>query len=213
MSKVSVKPLSGMRDFLPEEVLRRQHIFNTLREVFERFGFEPIETPAMERLEVLTGKYGEEGDMLIYKVLNAGDFLKKVKDDSALKESSALLPLISERAMRYDLTVPFARFVVNHRNAINLPFKRYQMQPVWRADRPQKGRYREFWQCDVDVVGTKSVMTESELVQIYDHALGKLGLRDFEIRVNHRGILLALAQKLDAEDKYVDICVAIDKLG
>ncbi len=212
MSKVSVKPLSGMREFLPQEVMRRQHIFNTLRDVFERFGYAPIETPGMERLEVLTGKYGDEGDMLIFKVLNSGNYLKKVKDEADFEDHTKLLPQISERALRYDLTVPFARFVVNNRNALDLPFKRYQIQPVWRADRPQKGRYREFWQCDVDVVGTDSLLAESEYVQMYDQALGRLGLRDFEIRVNHRGLLLALAQKLGAEDKYTDMCVAIDKL-
>jgi histidyl-tRNA synthetase len=211
MDKISLKPVSGTRDFGPREVRRRRHIFDTLRGVFELFGFAPIETPAMERLDVLTGKYGDEGDQLIFKVLNSGPFWEGVKPGTELS-SRALLPQLAEKALRYDLTVPFARYVVAHRNDITLPFKRYQMQPVWRADRPQRGRYREFWQCDVDVVGSPSLLFEAEFVQIYDLGLSRLGLTDFTIKINHRKLLQAVAEAAGAPERFSDICVAIDKL-
>jgi histidyl-tRNA synthetase len=211
MDKSLLKPVSGTRDFGPLQVRRRQYIFRTIREVFELYGFGPIETPAMERLEVLTGKYGDEGDQLVFKVLNSGDYLSEVPTGTPT-EAAKLLPHIAEKALRYDLTVPFARFVVGNRNEVALPFKRYQIQPVWRADRPQKGRYREFWQCDVDVVGTDSLLCEAELAQIYDLALSRLGLRDFTLKLNHRKLLQAVAEAVGAPEKLTDICTAIDKL-
>lgn len=203
----------GTRDFLPHEVLRRRFIFDTLRSVFELYGYLPIETPAMENLSVLEGKYGEEGDRLLFRILNSGDFLSDApKDILAQGNAQQLLPHITEKALRYDLTVPFARFVVMHQNELTLPFKRYQMQPVWRADRPQRGRYREFWQCDVDVVGTESLVNEAEFIWIYDEALTRLGLKDFTIHLNNRKILTGLAEAAGAPDQVVDICTAIDKL-
>jgi histidyl-tRNA synthetase len=213
MAKVNTNPLSGTRDFGPTEMRQRQYLFSTLRSVFELFGYAPIETPSMERLDILTGKYGEEGDKLIFKVLNQGPYLEKVAPD-LLKpgQETALTPELCERALRYDLTVPFARFVVNHRNELILPFRRYQMQPVWRGDRPQKGRYREFWQCDVDQVGTDSLLAEAEFVQIYHLAFSKLGIRGVEIRLNHRSLLQALAELLGSPDSYRSICTVIDKL-
>lgn len=167
----------GTRDFTPEQVIRRNYIFDTIKRVFIKYGYQPIETPVMENLATLTGKYGEEGDKLLFKVLNNGDFLAKA-DETALatKDSSGLIPSIAKRGLRYDLTVPFARFVVMNQNEIAFPFKRYQIQPVWRADRPQKGRYQEFYQCDVDVVGSDSLVYEAELIQIYDEVFTKLGI-------------------------------------
>ncbi|MBR9922342.1 MAG: histidine--tRNA ligase [Bacteroidetes bacterium] len=202
----------GTRDFLPKEVARRNFIFNTMRTVFVKYGYQPIETPAMENLSTLTGKYGEEGDKLLFKVLNNGDFLSKA-DEQALeaKDSQKLVSSISKRGLRYDLTVPFARFVVMNQNDINFPFKRYQIQPVWRADRPQKGRYQEFYQCDVDVVGSNSLMLEAELVQIYDEVFSKLGL-DVTIKINNRKILAGMAEAAGIADKLVEMTVAIDKL-
>lgn len=203
----------GTRDFGPAEVLKRNYIFDTIREVFVRYGFQPIETPAMEDLATLTGKYGEEGDQLLFKVLNNGDFLSKA-DQSALeaKDSAKLVPSISKRGLRYDLTVPFARFVAMHQNDIPFPFKRYQIQPVWRADRPQKGRYQEFYQCDVDVVGSESLMFEAELAQIYDEVFQKLGLR-VVIKLNNRKILAGMAEAAGlSEDRFMDMTIAIDKL-
>jgi histidyl-tRNA synthetase len=203
----------GTRDFGPAEVLKRNYIFDTIREVFVRYGFQPIETPAMEDLSTLTGKYGEEGDQLLFKVLNNGDFLSKA-DDQALqaKDSAKLVPSISKRGLRYDLTVPFARFVAMHQNDIPFPFKRYQIQPVWRADRPQKGRYQEFYQCDVDVVGSESLMFEAELAQIYDEVFQKLGLK-VVIKLNNRKILAGLAEAAGlSEDRFMDMTIAIDKL-
>lgn len=204
---------SGTRDFLPQEAQNRQYLFGVIRSVFEKFGYQPIETPAMEKLSTLTGKYGEEGDQLLFKILNNGDYLSKL-DDSLLaaKNSNALVPHLAERALRYDLTVPFARYVVMHQNDLPLPFKRYQIQPVWRADRPQKGRYREFYQCDVDVVGSSSLLHEAEFVCIYDEVLSTLGLQDFSIRLNHRRLLQAITEVAGAQDKFTDVCVAIDKL-
>lgn len=202
----------GTRDFHPEEVLKRSFIFNTIEEVFKRYGYAPIQTPSMENLNTLTGKYGEEGDRLLFKVLNNGDFLAKA-DDALLnaKDSNKVLHQISKRGLRYDLTVPFARYVVMNQHRINFPFKRYQIQPVWRADRPQKGRYQEFYQCDADVVGSDSLMYEAELMQIFDEVFSNLGL-DVTILINNRKILAGIAELCDASDKLVGITVAIDKI-
>ena len=202
----------GTRDFTPQQVIKRNYIFDTIREVFVRYGYQPIETPAMEDLKTLTGKYGEEGDKLLFKVLNNGDFLSKANEEALKnKNSQKLVHSISKRGMRYDLTVPFARFVVMHQNDIAFPFKRYQIQPVWRADRPQKGRYQEFYQCDVDVVGSGSLMYEAELVQIYDEVFAKLGL-DVNIKVNNRKVLFGIAEAAGIADQFMDMTIAIDKL-
>ncbi len=197
----------GTRDFLPEQAAKRIYIFNTLRSVFESHGFLPVETPAMEKLETLTGKYGEEGDRLIFKILNRGDKLTK-----ALNQENTSQKKIAAEALRYDLTVPFARMVVQYQNDITFPFKRYQIQPVWRADRPQKGRYREFFQCDVDVIGSKSLNNEVELVQIMSTGFKALGLPDVTIKINNRKILLSMAKYVDAENSFVDFTVALDKI-
>jgi histidyl-tRNA synthetase len=203
----------GTRDFSPEEIAKRNYIFSTIKKVFEIYGFQPIETPAFENSSTLMGKYGDEGDRLIFKILNSGDFLKKV-DDTFLKNKISLKITnnISEKALRYDLTVPFARYVVQHQNDIVFPFKRYQMQPVWRADRPQKGRFREFYQCDADVVGSKSLWQEVEFVQLYDAVFTKLGLTDTIIKLNNRKVLSGIAEIIGAKDKLVDFTVALDKL-
>lgn len=202
----------GTRDFSPLEMNRRNYIFNTIRSVFEQFGYQPIETPAMENLSTLLGKYGEEGDKLLFKVLNSGDFLSGVNESDLTKDNAAALASkVSEKGLRYDLTVPFARYVVQHRNDITFPFKRYQIQPVWRADRPQKGRYREFYQCDVDVVGSDSLINEAELLLIADQVFGKLGI-DVIIKLNNRKILSGIAELIGHADKITDITVAIDKL-
>jgi len=203
----------GTRDFSPEEIAKRNYIFSTIKEVFEVFGFQPIETPSFENSSTLMGKYGEEGDRLIFKILNSGDYLKKV-DTNLLedKNSLKLIPKISEKALRYDLTVPFARYVVQHQNEITFPFKRYQMQPVWRADRPQKGRFREFYQCDADVVGSNSLWQEVEFVQLYDYVFSKLGLTETIIKLNNRKILSGIAEIIGAKDKLIDFTVALDKL-
>jgi histidyl-tRNA synthetase len=202
----------GTRDFSTVEMAKRNYIFNTIREVYEQYGFQQIETPAMETLSTLMGKYGEEGDKLLFKILNSGDFLSKVSEEE-LKEGNPLhlAARICERGLRYDLTVPFARFVVMHREEIQLPFKRYQIQPVWRADRPQKGRYREFYQCDADVVGSNSLLNEVELMQIVDTVYTKFGIR-VRIHINNRKILSGIAEVIGAKDNIVDITVAIDKL-
>ena len=202
----------GTRDFTPEQVSKRNYIFDTIKKVFIKYGYQPIETPVMENLSTLTGKYGEEGDKLLFKVLNNGDFLKKA-DKQAIADGNSpkLIPSISKRGMRYDLTVPFARFVVMHQNDIAFPFKRYQIQPVWRADRPQKGRYQEFYQCDVDVVGSNSLMYEAELVQIYDEVFATLGVQA-EIKVNNRKILEGIAEAAGIADQFMDMTIAIDKL-
>ena len=202
----------GVRDFSPEQLRKRTYIFETMKTIFTKYGFAPIETPTMEKLVTLTGKYGEEGDRLLFKILNNGDFLQKA-DQQAItdKNSTKLIASISERGLRYDLTVPFARYVVMHRNDIALPFKRYQIQPVWRADRPQKGRYREFYQCDCDVVGSPSLMYEAELVQIYDEVFVALGL-NVTIKVNNRKILEGIAEAVGISDKFIDLTTAIDKL-
>lgn len=203
----------GTRDFSSIEVARRQYIMQTIRHHFEHFGFHPIETPSFENLETLMGKYGEEGDRLVFKILNSGDFLSKV-DEALLadKNSLKLTNQISEKALRYDLTVPFARYVVMHQNELDFPFKRYQMQPVWRADRPQKGRYREFYQCDADVVGSKSLWQEVELVLLYDRVFSTLGLHGVTIKLNNRKILAGIAEVIGASDKLIDFTVALDKL-
>lgn len=209
-----MKPIlaKGTRDFLPQEVRKRDYIFNTIREVFVKYGYAPIETPAIEDLRTLTGKYGEEGDQLLFKILNNGDFLAKA-DEVALKakDSEALVSSISKRGLRYDLTIPFARYVVMHQNELSFPFKRYQIQPVWRADRPQKGRYQEFYQCDVDVVGSDSLMYEAELVQIYDEVFDMLGV-DVDIKINNRKILQGMAEVAGIADKFMELTIAIDKL-
>ncbi len=202
----------GTRDFSPEQMIRRNYIFDTIRTIFQKYGYMPIETPAMENLTTLTGKYGEEGDRLLFKVLNSGDYLKKANPELlTAKDSSKLTSEISEKGLRYDLTVPFARYVVQHRNDITFPFKRYQIQPVWRADKPQKGRYREFFQCDVDVIGSNSLLNEVELVQIIDEVFVKLGINT-TIKINNRKILSGIAEVIGEADKIIDITVAIDKL-
>ncbi|MBQ8066037.1 MAG: histidine--tRNA ligase [Prevotella sp.] len=202
----------GTRDFGPIEMAKRNYIFNTIREVYALYGFQQIETPAMETLQTLMGKYGEEGDKLLFKVLNSGDFLSKTTDDE-LRERNALhlAAKLCEKGLRYDLTVPFARYVVMHRDELQLPFKRFQIQPVWRADRPQKGRYREFYQCDADVVGSDSLLNEVELMQIIDEVFTRFGIR-VQIKINNRKILSGIAEVIGAADKIVDITVAIDKL-
>ena len=202
----------GTRDFSPMEMAKRNYIFDTIRSVYQLYGFQQIETPAMETLGTLMGKYGEEGDKLLFKVLNSGDFLNKVSDEE-LQERNALhlAAKLCEKGLRYDLTVPFARYVVMHREELQLPFKRYQMQPVWRADRPQKGRYREFWQFDGDIVGSDSLLNEVELIQIIDTVFSRFGVRA-QIKINNRKILTGIAEVIGAADKIVDITVAIDKL-
>ncbi|QIK53201.1 histidine--tRNA ligase [Dysgonomonas sp. HDW5B] len=210
MQKPSI--VKGTRDFSPEEMAKRNYIFDTIREVYKLFGYKQIETPAMESLSTLMGKYGEEGDKLLFKILNSGDYLSNITDDElAEKNSSRLTTKISEKGLRYDLTVPFARYVVMHRNEITFPFKRYQIQPVWRADRPQKGRYREFFQCDADVVGSDSLINEVELLQIIDEVFRRLKIRVC-IKLNNRKILSGIAEIIGEPEKIVDITVAIDKL-
>ena len=203
----------GTRDFSASEMVKRNHIFNTISAVFKKYGYQEIQTPTMENLSTLTGKYGDEGDKLIFKVLNSGDFLSNVPADKLEARNSQLITSeISEKALRYDLTVPFARYVVMHRNEISFPFKRFQIQPVWRADRPQKGRYREFYQCDADVVGSESLINEAEFVLIYQEALSNLGLKDFTIKINNRKILSGIAEIIGKPELIVDMTVAIDKL-
>ena len=203
----------GTRDFSPVEVAKRQHIIQTIKKHFERYGFEPIETPSFENSETLLGKYGEEGDRLIFKILNSGDFISKVDDVTySSKNSTTIAPKITEKALRYDLTVPFARYVVMHQNEIAFPFKRYQIQPVWRADRPQKGRFREFYQCDADVVGVKSLLQEVEFVRLYDAIFTDLGLEGCTIKMNNRKILSGVAEVIGAQHLLIDFTVALDKL-
>ncbi len=203
----------GTRDFSPAEVAKRNYIFGKIKSQFKNFGFQPIETPSFENSDTLMGKYGEEGDRLIFKILNSGDFLKKA-DEKLLQEKDSLkiTSSISEKALRYDLTVPFARYVVQHQNEIDFPFKRYQIQPVWRADRPQKGRFREFFQCDADVVGSKSLWQEVEFVQLYDAVFDSLGLKDVTIKINNRKVLSGFAEVIGEQDKLIDFTVALDKL-
>lgn len=196
----------GTRDFAPAEMMRRQYIFDTIRRVFRRYGYAPLETPAMENLSTLLGKYGDEGDKLLFKILNSGDYAARL-DDSEVRQASK----ICEKGLRYDLTVPFARYVVQHQGELTFPFKRYQMQPVWRADRPQKGRYREFYQCDVDVIGTRSLLCEVELIQIVQEVFAALGIR-VVLKINNRKVLYGIAETIGHADKMTDITVAIDKL-
>lgn len=202
----------GTRDFSPIEMAKRNYIFNTIREVFHLYGYQQIETPAMENLSTLMGKYGEEGDKLLFKIQNSGDFTKGITDEELLERNTAKLSTkMCEKGLRYDLTVPFARFVVMNRNEISFPFKRFQIQPVWRADRPQKGRYREFYQCDADVVGSDSLLNEVELIQLMDEVFTRFGIR-VSIKMNNRKILTGIAEIIGAPEKIVDITVAIDKL-
>jgi histidyl-tRNA synthetase len=203
----------GTRDFSPAEVARRSYIINTMKRCFATYGYQPIETPSFEKSETLMGKYGEEGDRLIFKILNSGDYLRKVDADVYnKKDSGKLTAQITEKALRYDLTVPFARYVVQNQNDITLPFKRYQIQPVWRADRPQKGRFREFLQCDADVVGSRSLWQEVELVQLYDTVFSELKLKGVTIKLNNRKILSGIAEVIGEEDRLIDFTVALDKL-
>ena len=203
----------GTRDFSPTEVAKRNYIIQTIKKHFEVYGFQPIETPSFENYDTLMGKYGDEGDRLIFKILNSGDFISKVDDVTySSKKSSSLTPKISDKALRYDLTVPFARYVVMHQNEIDFPFKRYQIQPVWRADRPQKGRFREFYQCDADVVGANSLLQEVEFVQLYDAVFTDLGLKGTTIKLNNRKVLSGIAEVIGAQHLLVDFTVALDKL-
>jgi histidyl-tRNA synthetase len=202
----------GTRDFGPLQMARRTFILDTIKETFQLFGYQQIETPAMENLSTLTGKYGDEGDQLLFKILNSGDFIKDVTSADLEKGSGAILPKVSEKGLRYDLTVPFARYVVMNRNELTFPFKRYQIQPVWRADRPQKGRYREFYQCDADVVGTDSLVCEAEIVLMIRRVFEKLGLTDYSIKLNNRKILSGIAEAIGEAGKEGQLCVAIDKL-
>jgi histidyl-tRNA synthetase len=210
MSQPSIP--KGTRDFSPEVMVRRNYIFSVIRRTFEKFGYQPLETPSMENLETLTGKYGDEGDKLIFRILDSGDFLKEVSDDLLASRNAAVLgKSIAEKALRYDLTVPFARFVVMNHNKISLPFKRYQIQPVWRADRPQKGRYREFYQCDADVVGSDSLVNEVELVQIFDDVLSDLRVPSV-IKINNRKVLSGIAEYAGVASRMMEMTIAIDKL-
>ena len=203
----------GTRDFSPSEIVKRNYIFGIVKKHFETFGFQPIETPSFENSDTLLGKYGDEGDRLIFKILNSGDFISKVDDVTySSKNSGSLAPKISEKALRYDLTVPFARYVVMHQNEIDFPFKRYQIQPVWRADRPQKGRFREFYQCDADVVGSDSLLQEIELIQLYDAVFADLKLAGTRIKLNNRKILSGIAEVIGAKHLLIDFTVALDKL-
>ena len=202
----------GTRDFGPEEMIKRTYIFDTIKSVFRTCGFQPLETPAMENLSTLLGKYGDEGDKLLFKILNSGDFLSGIpSEETGQGNSNALSTKICEKGLRYDLTVPFARYVVQHQNEISFPFKRYQIQPVWRADRPQKGRYREFYQCDVDVIGSRSLINEVELIEIVEKVFAKLGIA-VTLKMNNRKILYGIAETIGHADKMIDITVAIDKL-
>jgi len=202
----------GTRDFGPDIMSRRNLIINKIREVFEKYSFQPLETPSMENLSVLTGKYGDEGDQLLYKVLNSGDFLSKTRSDDFAKGSKEMTKKISNKGLRYDLTVPFARYVVMHQNEITFPFRRYQIQPVWRADNPQRGRYREFYQCDADVIGSKSIVSDLEIVWLIHDVFDNLGLEDYELKVNNRKILTAISEFIGEPGKEGPLCVAIDKL-
>ena len=208
MATVKCSIPKGTRDFLPVEMARRNYIFDTIRSVFRAFAFEPIETPSLENLSTLMGKYGEEGDKLLFKVLNSGDFMEGVDFN---QDYHKVAPQICDRGLRYDLTVPFARFVVQHRDQVVFPFRRYQLQPVWRADRPQKGRYREFYQCDADMIGSPSLLNELELVQMIDAVFGKLGI-NVCVKINNRKVLAGISEMIGVPDKMVDITVAIDKL-
>jgi len=212
MAKITASTPKGTRDFSPDELAKRNYIFNTIKTVYEKFGYRQLETPAMENLDTLTGKYGEEGDRLIFKVLNSGDIVGSLKQPIQEYSSGQLAFAISEKALRYDLTVPFARYVVQHRNEIKFPFKRYQIQPVWRADKPQKGRYREFYQCDADVIGSDSLWNEVELILIFDEVLSRLKLPGFTIKINNRKILAGLAEVTGVGENLPSFLIALDKL-
>lgn len=213
MAQNHIKTPKGTRDFAPIEMARRNYIFDTIRTVYEKYGYRQIETPAMEELSTLTGKYGDEGDKLLFKILNSGDYLGKTdREKLSGMSSKELAPHICEKGLRYDLTVPLARYVTQHRNEISFPFRRYQIQPVWRADRPQKGRYREFYQCDADIVGSDSLINELEFIQIFDEVLSKLGFTDYLIKFNNRKLLNALAQVSGMPDKSREMIACIDKL-
>jgi histidyl-tRNA synthetase len=209
----SIKPATpkGTRDFGPEQSAKRAYIIDAIKRHFKNYGFQQLETPAMENLSTLTGKYGDEGDQLLFKIVNSGDFLSKAPEDKR-KSSNELLPYISEKGLRYDLTVPFARYVVSHQHEIAFPFKRFQIQPVWRADRPQKGRYREFWQCDADIIGTQAIWNEVELSLLIHDVFSDLKLRDFSLKVNHREILNAMAAYCGLKGKEIPFCVELDKI-
>ncbi|WMJ73465.1 histidine--tRNA ligase [Cytophagaceae bacterium ABcell3] len=202
----------GTRDFGPDKMVRRNYIFNIIRRCFHKYGFLPLETPALENLSVLTGKYGDEGDKLIFKILNSGDFLKKVTQEDINQGAATLTPKISEKALKYDLTVPFARYVVMNRHEITFPFKRFQIQPVWRADNPQKGRYREFYQCDADVIGTRSLICEAELIMLLNEVFSELNIEDISIKINNRKVLSGITEIIGKKGSETDLCVAIDKL-
>lgn len=213
MSKVSVSIPKGTRDFGPEVMKKRQFIFQNIRAVFELYGFEPLETPSMENYETLTGKYGEEGDQLLFKILNNGDFLKDVDAQLLVnKDSRGVVAKVCDRALRYDLTVPFARYVAMNHAQISFPFRRFQIQPVWRADRPQKGRYREFYQCDADIIGTDSLWCEVDLIQVYDRAFQRLGFNQVELLINNRKLLMGVAEYCQCADQFIEMTVALDKL-
>ena len=212
MAKVKPTIPKGTRDFTPEIMVKRDYIFDTIKTIFRKYAYHPLETPSMENISTLTGKYGEEGDKLLFRILNSGDYFSKVTDEELNEKSlNTITPKISNKGLRYDLTVPFARFVVQHRNEITFPFKRYQIQPVWRADKPQKGRYREFYQCDVDVIGSDGLLNEVELIKIMDEVFTALDLK-VTIKMNNRKILKGLAEYLNSPDKFMDITMAIDKL-
>ena len=202
----------GTRDFGPSQMAKRNHILDTIKKVFKKYGFQPLETPAMENLSVLTGKYGGEGDQLLFRILNSGDFLSKTGESDYKKGTKGLLPKIAEKGLKYDLTVPFARYVVMSRNDIAFPFRRYQIQPVWRADRPQKGRYREFYQCDADIIGTESLICEAELMQMVHEVFEGLNFKDFKISLNNRKILEGVAEVMGAREQFNSLCVSLDKL-
>jgi histidyl-tRNA synthetase len=210
MAKTPTIP-KGTRDFSPSEMRKRNYVFQIIKQSFEKYGFEQIETPSMENLDTLTGKYGDEGDKLIFKILNSGDFLSKTMYD-ANSTSKSMVSYISKKALRYDLTVPFARYVVQNRNDITFPFRRYQIQNVWRADRPQKGRYREFYQCDADIIGTESLISELELIQLYDDVFDALKLDKFSIKINNRKVLSGIAEVMGESDRLIDLTIALDKL-
>ena len=212
MSAAKPTKPKGTRDFGPKQMVRRNYLISTIKSTFTKYGFMPLETPAMENLSVLTGKYGDEGDQLLFKILNSGDFISKLGQDPASYSSKSITPEIAEKGLRYDLTVPFARYVVMNRNEINFPFKRYQIQPVWRADRPQKGRYREFLQCDADIIGTKSLLCEAEIIMMLNEIFTNLNLDGFEIAINSRKFLTGLSEYLGQPNKENQLCVAIDKL-
>ena len=202
----------GTRDFGPDQMVKRNFILSTIKNTFQKFGYQPLETPSMENLSVLMGKYGDEGDQLLFKILNSGNYLKNVSPEDITAGARSTLPKVAEKGLRYDLTVPFARYVAMNRHELPIPFKRYQIQPVWRADRPQKGRYREFYQCDADVVGTRSLICEAEIILMISEIFNNLGIKEYSIRINHRKILSALAEISGGIGKENDFCVAIDKL-